>query len=126
MPIPRPATPPLALAAALLGLLGAVAAVYGVLEIVAANPIRPIVGIGTGLLLIGYGALLVAVARGVFLGRRWSRGPGVATSLIQLPVAWSFYGGETSAIAYGLGLCSFATLVCLLLPSSTAVFVPNR
>ena len=125
MPAPRPATPALGLAAVLIGGLGVVAAVYGALEIIAANPARPVVGIGTGILLVGYGVLLIAVARGVFLGRRWSRGPAVAMSLIQLPVAWSFYGGETTSVAVALAGVSVAVLVCLLVRSSTAVFVPD-
>lgn len=121
----RPATAPLGLAAGLLGLVGLVAFGYGALEIAATNPLRPIVGIGTGLLLIGYGVLLVALARGVFLGRRWSRGPAVAMSLIQLPVAWSFAGGETWWVAVVLAGVSVAVLVCLLIRSSTAVLVPE-
>ena len=126
MPTPafRPAAPALALAAALLAALGAVALVFAALQIAATNPIRPVVGIGTALLLLGYAVLLVAVARGVYLGRRWSRGPSVATSLLQVLVAWSFAGGETWWVALGLAGLSVAVLVCLLLPSSTAVFAP--
>jgi hypothetical protein len=121
----RPATPFLGLAAALLALLGLAALGYGVLELLATNPNRPVVGVGTALLLGGYGALLIAVAGGVARGRRWSRGPAVATSLIQLPVAWSFAGGETWWVAVVLAVISLAVLACLLIRSSTAVFVPD-
>lgn len=120
----RPATPTLGLAAALLALLGAVAVVFAALQLAATNPIRPVVGIGTALLLVGYGALLFAAAAGVWRGRRWSRGPAVAVSLLQLPVATSFAGGETWWVAVGLAAVSIAVLVCLLRRSSTAVFVP--
>jgi hypothetical protein len=121
----RPATPALALAAALLAVLGVVAVGYAGFAIAATNPIRPVVGIGTAILLLGYAVLLFAVSRGVYRGRRWSRGPGVATSLIQLPVAWSYAGGQTWWVAAGLAAASVTVLVCLLLPSSTAVFVPS-
>ena len=126
MPQPiRPATPALGLAAVLLGLVGLAAVTYGALELAATNPNRPVVGVGTGLFLAAYGGLLIAVGVAVFRGRRWSRGPGVATSLIQLPVAWSFAGGETWWVAVTLAVISVAVLVCLLLRSSTAVFVPG-
>ena len=49
----------------------------------------------------------------------------MATSLIQLPVAWSFAGGETWWVAITLAGISVVVLVCLLLKSSTAVFVPD-
>lgn len=120
----RPATPALGLAAALLGLLAVVAVVFAALQIAATNSNRPVVGIGTGLLLAGYGALLFATASGVWRGRRWSRGPAVAVSLIQLPVASSFAGGQTWWVAVVLAAVSVAVLVCLLLRSSTVVFVP--
>jgi hypothetical protein len=46
-------------------------------------------------------------------------------SLIQLPVAWSFAGGETWWVAVVLAGVSVAVLVCLLIRSSTAVLVPD-
>ena len=63
------------------------------------------------------------MARGVFLGRRWSRGPAVATQLILLPIAWSFRGGVTTGISVALALLAIAALIGLLHPRSTAVFV---
>lgn len=126
MPTVRgPATPVLGIAAALLVVLGLVAAIYGLFVLGATNPIRPVVGIGTALLLLAYGAVLLAVGLAVFRGRRWSRGPAVAICLIQLPVAWSFAGGETWWVALSLAAVSIAVLVCLLVRSSTAVFVPD-
>ena len=63
------------------------------------------------------------VARGVLRGRRWSRAPAIATQLIQLPIAWSFYGGQTTWFALLLGAVSLIVIVCLLLPTSTHAFV---
>ncbi|HEU5484401.1 MAG TPA: hypothetical protein VFU98_05805 [Microlunatus sp.] len=115
----------MALATALLAVIGAASAVYGVLELVDTRASRAVVGSGAAIILLAYAALLIAVARGVFLGRRWSRAPAIATQLIQLPIAWSFLGGETTWFALVLGAVSLTIIVCLLLPSSTRVFVGN-
>jgi hypothetical protein len=63
------------------------------------------------------------VARGVFLGRRWSRGPAVATQLILLPIAWSFRGGVTTWVSVALAVVAIVVLIGVLHPRSTAVFV---
>ncbi|WP_344813973.1 hypothetical protein [Microlunatus aurantiacus] len=99
---------------------------YGVLELLATRASRAVVGSGAAIILLGYAVLLIAVARGVFRGRRWSRAPAIATQLIQLPVAWSFRGGETTWFAALLGAVSLTVIVCLLLPSSTRVFTAGQ
>ena len=58
--------------------------------------------------------------------RSGSRAPAIATQLIQLPVAWSFRGGETTWFATLLGAVSLVVVVCLLLPSSTAIFTAEQ
>jgi uncharacterized membrane protein YGL010W len=99
---------------------------YGVLELLATRASRAVVGSGAAIILLGYAVLLIAVARGVFRGRRWSRAPAIATQLIQLPVAWSFRGGETGWFAVLLGAVSLTVIVCLLVPSSTKVFTDEQ
>jgi uncharacterized membrane protein (DUF2068 family) len=79
--------------------------------------------VGTAILLGGYGVLLILTARGVFRGRRWSRGPAVVTQLILLPIAWSFRGSPTTLVAVVMAAVSVAILVCVLHPRSTEVFV---
>ncbi|GAA3714692.1 hypothetical protein GCM10022204_37360 [Microlunatus aurantiacus] len=118
--------PALALAAGLLTVIGVASAGYGVLELLATRASRAVVGSGAAIILLGYAVLLIAVARGVFRGRRWSRAPAIATQLIQLPVAWSFRGGETTWFAALLGAVSLTVIVCLLLPSSTRVFTAGQ
>lgn len=118
--------PALALAAALLVVIGAASAVYGVLELVATRASRAVVGSGAAVILLGYAVLLAAAARGVLRGRRWSRAPAIATQLIQLPIAWSFRGGGTTWFAALLGAVSLTVIVCLLLPGSTRVFVGEQ
>ena len=118
--------PALTLAAGLLVVVGVASAGYGVLELAATRASRAVVGSGAAIILLGYAVLLIAVARGVFRGRRWSRAPAIATQLIQLPVAWSFRGGETTWFAALLGAVSLTVVVCLLLPTSTRVFTDEQ
>ena len=115
--------PALTLAAALLVVIGAASAVYGVMELVATRASRAVVGSGAAIILLAYAGLLAMVARGVWRGRRWSRAPAIATQLIQLPIAWSFRGGQTTWFALLLGAVSLTIIVCLLLPASTRAFV---
>ena len=118
----RPVT--LVVAATLLVLEAVVAVAYAVIEIEQVRMSRAVVGVGVTVLMACFGLLLLAVARGVFLGKRWSRGPAVATQLILLPIAWSFKGGSTTWVSVVLGALAIAVLVGVLHPRSTAVFVP--
>jgi uncharacterized membrane protein (DUF2068 family) len=113
---------PLALAAVLVALEAAAAVVFGVSAALSMQRNRIVVGAGTAALMMGYGALLASAAWGLWRGRRWSRGPTIATQLIHLPVAWSFVGGQTTWLALLLATMSVLTLICLLVPSSTALF----
>jgi hypothetical protein len=117
----RPVT--IVVAAALLGVEALIALVYAVLEIGEIRMSRAAVGVGVTILMAGFGLLLLFVSRGVFLGRRWSRGPAVATQLILLPLAWSFVGGGTTWVAVALAVVAITVLVGLLHPRSTAVFL---
>jgi hypothetical protein len=110
------------LAAAVLGLEALVAIVYGVLEAGQINAERIVVGAGVTLLMLGYGAALIAVSRGVALGRRWSRGPAVATQVLQLLLAFSFGRGATLPVGLALGATAVVVLGCLLTRAATAVF----
>jgi len=112
----------LALAAVLVAIEAAAAIVFGVSVAMSVHRNRVAVGAGTAVLMVGYGALLASAAWGLWRGRRWSRGPAIATQLIQLPVAWGFVGGQTTWLALLLATVSVLTLICLLVPSSTAVF----
>ena len=100
----------------------AAAIVFGVFAAMSMHRTRIVVGAGSAVLMVGYGALLASAAWGLWRGRRWSRGPTIATQLIQLPVAWSFVGGQTTWLALLLATMSVLTLLCLLMPSSTALF----
>jgi hypothetical protein len=118
----RPLT--IVVAAALLALEALAALAYAALEIGQVRISRAAVGVGVTILMAALGLLLLVVARGVFRGKRWSRGPAVATQLILLPIAWSFKGGSTTWVAVVLGIVAIAVLAGVLHPRSTAVFVP--
>ncbi len=124
VPAPSPSRPaPLVLAAVLLGIEALSALVFGGIALTQIRISRPIVGAEVAIWMLGYGVLLVAMARGVLLGRRWSRAPAVATQLILLPIAFSFRREPTTWVAGTMALVAVAALVGLLHPRSTEVFV---
>jgi hypothetical protein len=117
---------PLVIAAALLLLEGLGGLGYAAIEVGEIRMFRAEVGVGVAILMAGFGLVLLLVARGVFLGRRWSRGPAVVTQLILLPIAWSFRGGDTTWVSVVLAAVAITILVGLLHPRSTAVFVRSN
>ena len=120
-PTSRPA--PLLIAAVLLGMEALAALIFGGIALSQIRPSRAEVGTGVAIWMLGYGLLLLALARGVLLGRRWSRAPSAATQLILLPLAFSFRGEPTTWVAGAIAVAAVATLVGLLHPRSTEVFV---
>lgn len=112
------------LAAALVAVEGLAALIFGAFEIGEIRADRPVVGVGVALLMISYAALLLVAARALLRGRRWSRGPAVATQLILLPVGWSFRGGSTTWVAVVLIALAVVVLIGLLHPRATAYLVP--
>jgi len=119
----RPLT--IVVAAALLALEGLAGLAYATLELGQIKMSRAAVGIGVAILMACFGVVLLLVARGVFHGRRWSRGPGVVTQLILLPLAWSFKGGATTWVSVVLAVLAITALVGLVHPRSTAVFIAS-
>jgi hypothetical protein len=114
---------PLLLAAILLGLEALTALVFGGIALTQIRISRAEVGAGLAIWMLGYGSLLLAIARGVLLGRRWSRAPAVATQLILLPIAFSFRAEPTTWVAIAMAVVAVGSLVGLLHPRSTGVFV---
>jgi hypothetical protein len=117
----RPVT--IVVAAISLALEALIALGYAALEIGQVRMSRAVVGVGVAILMACFGVFLLFVARSVFRGKRWSRGPAVATQLILLPLALSFAGGWTTWVSVGLAALAIAVLVGVLHPRSTAVFV---
>jgi hypothetical protein len=123
-PASRPA--PLVLAAVVLGVEALAALVFGGIALTQIRFSRAEVGTGVAIWMLGYGVLLLALTRGVFLGRRWSRAPSAGTQLILLPIAFSFRGQPTTWVAGAIAVAAVAALVGLLHPRSTEVFVGPR
>jgi len=117
---------PLRGAAALLGIQALAATAFAVLVLGQLAGPRPGQAAGGGLLLLGYAAILLVTAGGVLRGRRWARGPAVATQLLHLLMAWSFRTGSAAGLALGVAGGAVVVLVCLLLPTSTARFAGPR
>jgi hypothetical protein len=90
-----------------------VLAVLGIAEAITIDSDRLTLGVTTAAFLLLYGAALVFVARGLNRTATWSRGPAVFAQLIQLGVAWSFWGGNTSAVSVVLAIAAVAVLVAL-------------
>ncbi|MFI9205091.1 hypothetical protein [Streptomyces sp. NPDC053048] len=119
---PRPAR--LTAAAVLAGLEGVALAACGVYLLVMGllgKPDSPQQAETGGLTVIALAVLPLVAARGLWLRRRWSRGPAMITQIMALPVAWTLFngGGALIAAAVALALAAVVTLVLLVNPTAT-------
>ncbi|MCF3174922.1 hypothetical protein IPZ61_16555 [Streptomyces sioyaensis] len=73
-----------------------------------------------GLTVLALAVLPLVAARGLWLRRRWSRGPSLITQIVALPVAWTLVNGGGALIAAGAGLAVAALVVLVLLVNPTA------
>lgn len=121
MPVTDRSTPnpaPLVVAASLVAVEGVLLLGYAVLELASLEADRAAVALTTSVFFAAYGALLVVAAWSVTHGRSWARSPIVLAQLIQLGVAWSFRGGETTWVAVSMAVVAVVVLVGLLNPAS--------
>lgn len=117
--------PVLFLAAVVLVVEAVGAAAFGLVEIPQIRLSRLVLGLGVTLLMLGYAACLLILARAVGRSRPWARGPVVATQLLQGLLAYSFASPSTWWVAFALGATALVVLVCVLTPAATAVFAPS-
>ncbi|WP_129294249.1 hypothetical protein [Streptomyces lydicus] len=118
---PRPAR--LSAAAALTAVEGLALAVLGGYMLfmgLAGSPDSPQQAEMGGLTVLALAVLPLVAARGLWLRRRWSRGPSLITQLVALPVAWTLVHGGGALIAAGIGLAVAAVVVLVLLVNPTA------
>ncbi|MFG2527633.1 hypothetical protein [Streptomyces sp. NPDC048516] len=118
---PRPAR--LSAAAALTAVEGlALAALGGYMLFMglAGSPDSPQQAEMGGLTVLALAVLPLVAARGLWLRRRWSRGPSLITQIVALPVAWTLVHGGGALIAAGIGLAVAALVVLVLLVNPTA------
>ncbi|MBZ5740583.1 hypothetical protein [Nocardioides mangrovi] len=113
------ATPaPLIVAASLTAVEGLLLLGYAVLELVSTDADRLAVGITTALFFTAYGGGLVLCAWGLSRLQSWARSPVVLAQLIQLGLAWSFAGGDTTVVAVVIAVVAVLVLVGVFVPSS--------
>lgn len=117
---------PLVVAASLTAIEGLLLVAYAVVEAASFTPSRAAVAITTSLFFASYGAGLIWCAYQLIPGKGWSRSPVVLAQLIQLGVAWSFRGGETTVLAIVLGVVAVVVLAGVLHPSSVDHLVDER
>ncbi|WP_431985202.1 hypothetical protein [Streptomyces qinglanensis] len=111
-------------AAVLTGAEGLVVAAFGVVSLVLLVTRRPDDTTQAATLaatVLALSVLPLAAARGLWLRRRWSRGPSMIVQLIALPVAWQLgrNGGGSLAAAVVLALAAVVVLGCLVNPKAT-------
>ncbi|TJZ45181.1 hypothetical protein FCH28_27865 [Streptomyces piniterrae] len=118
---PRPAR--LSAAAALTAVEGLALAAMGAYMLVmglVGAPDSPRQAEMGGLTILALAVLPLVAARGLWLRRRWSRGPSLITQIVALPVAWTLVKGGGALIAAGAGLAVAALVVLVLLVNPTA------
>lgn len=117
---PAAAVPrPLKLAAAVVAVEGVVLVVLGIAEAFTIHGSRLLLGLTTTAFFVLYGGGLLVVARGLSRASTWSRGPAVFAQLIQLLVAYSFWGGSTKPVSIALALAAIGVLQGVFRKSST-------
>ena len=123
---PAAAVPrPLKVAAAVVAAEGLVLIVLGIAEAFTLDRSRLVLGLTTAAFFVAYGVGLGFVARGLSRASTWSRGPAVFAQLIQLLVAYSFWGGATKAVSIALAVASVGVLICVFQKVSTEALADN-
>lgn len=119
MTVRRPDNPaPLVVAASLVAVEGLLLLGYAVLEIAHLSADRASVAVTTSIFFAAYGGLLLGAAWAITHGHSWARSPMVLAQLIQLGVAWSFRGGDTTWVAVTMAVVALVVLVGLFHPAS--------
>lgn len=110
--------PPLTVAASLTAVEALIFLVLAVAELADFEASKAVMGATTALFFVAYGLGLGLCAWAVWRLRSWGRAPIVVAQLIQLLVAWSFWGGETTWVAVGLAVVAVVVLAGVFHPQS--------
>ncbi|GAA0662292.1 hypothetical protein GCM10009548_32200 [Streptomyces malaysiensis subsp. malaysiensis] len=119
---PRPAR--LTAAAALAAAEGVVLLGFGIYVLImglTGDPESPRQAEMLGVTVLALALLPLLAARGLWLRRRWSRGPAMITQLMALPVAWTLVqnGGGLLAAGVATAVAALAVLALLVNPTAT-------
>ena len=109
---------PLLVAACLVAVEALLLVLQGILELLALDDARVVMGATTAMFFLLYGPALGYCAWALTQLKSWARAPVVVAQLIQLLVAWSFVGGATTPVAIALGVFGVLVLVGLFHPAS--------
>ena len=110
--------PPLVVAASLVAVEGGLLLMYALLEVGSLSADRLTMGITTAVFFAVYGVALLVCTWQLTRGHSWARSPIVLAQLIQLGVAWSFRGGDTTWVAVALAVVALVVLAGVLHPAS--------
>jgi len=109
---------PLVVAASLVAVEGGLMLMFALMEMGSLASERLTMGVTTAVFFAVYGIGLLVCTWQVTRGNAWARSPIVLAQLIQLGVAWSFRGGETTWVAICLAVVAVIVLAGLLHPQS--------
>lgn len=109
---------PLKVAVSLVAVEAILLVLQGVAELFALSSQRLVMGATTALFFVLYGAGLGLCAWLVYRLRSIARAPIIVAQLIQIMVAWSFWGGSTTWVAVALGAVALVVLAGLFHPAS--------
>lgn len=102
-----------------------VVAAFGVVSLVmlvTGKPDGMVQALTMALTVLALSVLPLAAARGLWLQRRWSRGPSMIVQLMALPIGWQMAqnGGVWTALGVLLAAAGAAVLGCLINPTATS------
>ena len=109
---------PLLVACSLTAIEGALLVMYAVAELFNLDSERVTMGLTTSAFFSLYGGGLLLCAWSAYRLSSWSRAPMVGAQLVQLGVAFSFWGGNTTPIAIAVGVVALLVLAGVLHPAS--------
>jgi hypothetical protein len=110
--------PPLVVAASLAAVEGAMVVLFALGELRHLSSERLSTELATVGFFAVYGAGLLFCSWQLYRTRPWARGPVLLAQLIQLGVAWSFWGGPTTWLSVTLAFVAVIVLAGLLHPQS--------
>jgi hypothetical protein len=117
---------PLKVAGALVLLEGLALIVLSVAELFNLTSERATMGVSTSLFFVVYAVAIGLCAWRLTLLDSWARSPVVLAQLIQLGVAWSFRGGDTTWVALVLALVAAVVLGGIFHPESMQALSPEE
>ena len=117
---------PLVVAASLVAVEGLLLVGFAVLELANLDADRVAMGATTSIFFLGYGAALLLCAWALVRRHSWARSPVVLTQLIQLGLAWSFWGGDTTVVAIAIAVVALVVLVGVFHPASLEALSPEE